>query len=93
MDNIKNLKYTIINQVLSDGSGDWTWTENLIEYLVSRNVPIDNILLIYLGMNYNFENNQLLSNINSLNNTLEDLTTKCQILKMQTIQTKSGFLL
>ena len=78
---------------MSDGSGDWTWTENLIEYLISRNVPIDNILLIYLGMNYNFENNQLLSNINSLNNTLEDLTTKCQILKMQTIQTKSGFLL
>jgi len=82
MDKISKYKYNIINQVLSDGSGDWAWTENLIEYLVDRNVSIDNIVLIYLGMNHNFENNHLKSKIDEVKNTLEDMTTKCKVLKM-----------
>lgn len=45
--------FNVINQVMNDGSGDYAWTENLVDYLLSKSVPIENIKLIYFNV-YDF---------------------------------------
>jgi len=42
--------YNIINQVMNDGAGDYAWSVNLLNFLLSQKVPQENIRLIYFNV-------------------------------------------
>lgn len=71
---------------MNDGSGDYGWTENLVEYLINRNIPVNKIKLIYTNA-YDYGNDivEYVTKPTKTNLTEFNKPTVCKILKVSTL--------